>query len=78
MHLESSTPQQDHLVAASEPQLSRPRYLLPDFFFAAQYAFNLADRRAFADALVAFFATLLGGLAERVDLARRNLAHLAF
>ena len=63
------------------PPLSRTNladYFLPDFF-AAQYAFNLADNFALAAGLIAFFFALKAGRAEGVaDLVRRRLAHLAF
>ena len=64
------------------PPLSRiansADYFLPDFF-AAQYAFNLADNFALAAGLIAFFFALTAGRAEGVaDLVRRRLAHLAF
>ena len=53
------------------------RYFLPDFFFAAQYAFNLADNFARVAVLITVF--LAAGLAEAVaGLVRRSLAHLAF
>src|SRR5258705_4167628 len=63
------------------PPLSRiansADYFLADFF-AAQYAFNLADNFALAAGLIAFFFALTAGRAEGVaDLVRRRLAHHA-
>ena len=52
-------------------------YFLPDFF-AAQYAFNLADNLALAAGLIAFFFAFAAGWAERADFARRSFSHLAF
>ena len=52
-------------------------YFLPGFFFAAQYAFNLADIFALAAGVILFF--LAAGLAETVaGFEARALAHLAF
>ena len=53
-------------------------YFLPAFF-AAQYAFNLADNLALVAGLTVFFLAFAAGLTERVaGLARRRFAHLAF
>jgi len=50
---------------------------LPDFFFAAQYAFNLADNFARVAVLITVF--LAAGLAEAVaGFEARRFAHLAF
>jgi hypothetical protein len=52
------------------------RYFLPDFFFAAQYALNLADNFALAAGLIRFF--LAAALAEAVvGVEPRTFAHLA-
>jgi hypothetical protein len=52
-------------------------YFVPDFFFAAQYAFNFADNLARVAVLITVFLAV--GLAETVsDLVRRSLVHLAF
>jgi hypothetical protein len=49
---------------------------LPDFFLAAQYAFNLADNLALAAGVILF--VLAAGLAETVaGLELRTFAHLA-
>ena len=51
-------------------------YFLPGFFFAAQYAFNLADNFALAAGLILFF--LAAALAEAVvGVEPRTFAHLA-
>jgi hypothetical protein len=53
-------------------------YFLPAFF-AAQYAFNLADNFALVAGLNVFFPALAVRLAERVaGLAWRIFAHRAF
>jgi len=50
---------------------------LPDFFFAAQYAFNLADNFARVAVLITVF--LAAGLVEAVaGFEVRSFAHLAF
>ena len=52
-------------------------YFLPGFFFAAQYAFNLADNFALAAGVILFF--LAAGLAEAIaGFEARTFAHLAF
>ena len=52
-------------------------HFFPDFFFAAQYAFNFADNFARVAALNAFF--LAAGLAETVaGFEARSFAHRAF
>jgi hypothetical protein len=52
-------------------------YFLPDFFFAAQYAFNFADN--FARVAVLNTVFLAAGLAETVGgFELRTFAHLAF
>ena len=52
-------------------------YFLPDFFFAAQYAFNFADNFARVAVLITVF--LAAGLAETVaGFEARTFAHLAF
>ena len=52
-------------------------YFLPDFFLAAQYAFNFADNLARVAVLITVF--LAAGLAETVaGLELRTFAHLAF
>ena len=52
-------------------------YFLPDFFFAAQYAFNFADNFARVAVLITVF--LAAGLAETVaGFELRTFAHLAF
>jgi hypothetical protein len=52
-------------------------YFLPDFFFAAQYAFNFADNLARVAVLITVF--LAAGLAETVvGFELRTFAHLAF
>jgi hypothetical protein len=49
---------------------------LPDFFFAAQYAFNFADNFARVSALITAFVA--AGLAETVvGFELRTFAHLA-
>jgi hypothetical protein len=51
-------------------------YFLPVFFFAAQYAFNLADNFARVAVLITVF--LAAGLAETVvGFELRTFAHLA-
>jgi len=51
---------------------------LADFFFAAQYAFILADRCALAARLIVLFAAfLLGFLAILLVSFFRSFAHLA-
>ena len=48
-------------------------------FFAAQYAFNLADSFALVAGLTVFFLAFAAGLTETAaGLARRRFAHLVF
>ena len=65
------------LGGLAEAEIARD-YFLPAFF-AAQYAFNLADNFALVAELNTFFLTFAPGLIESAaDLARRRFAHLAF
>jgi len=58
-------------------ELKSRDYFLPDFFFAAQYAFNFADNFALAAGLILF--VFAAGLEETVArFEARTFAHLAF
>ncbi len=58
-------------------ELKSRDYFLPDFFFAAQYAFNFADNFARVAVLTTVF--LAADLAEAVaGFEARRFAHLAF